>query len=177
MYTLSPCLFRQASKCQSVGSVGMRRCASFTSTLNPNFLPGLCASCRSTCLTSGAAGALSWSLTQMLRLTGTPCVPSNSNPDSGAPQFNWLECLLHFLYSWLRNWPLSGREPQWDCPPSCWSCSFVVYHMDLCLLLWANRHVAVSVLQTRLVVQHYPELVNDHVQVCKLPGVLGLLES
>ena len=47
--------------------------------------------------------------------------------------------------------------------------------MDLCLLLWANRHVAVSVLQTGLVVQHYPELVNDHVQVCKLPGVLGLL--
>ena len=80
-----------------------------------------------------------------------------------------------FLYSWLRNWPLSSREPQWDCPPSCWSCSFEVYHMDLCLLLWANRHVAVRVLQTGLVVQHYPELVNDHVQVCKLPGVLGLL--
>ena len=48
--------------------------------------------------------------------------------------------------------------------------------MDLCLLLWAYRHVAVSVLQVGLTVQHHPELVNDHVQVCELPGILGLLQ-
>ena len=51
----------------------------FTSTLNQNFLAGFLASCLRTRLTSGDVGLLSWSLTRMLLLTGTPCVPSNNS--------------------------------------------------------------------------------------------------